>query len=130
MSSENEPLIPSTEHETVQHKSRTLRNRALVWSVLAVLLVVFAVVALVDPSFVSDIGLSEKLPRDPKLAAQRVLDTAPIIVRLLTHIFRSSLTDKIYRMGTLVCFLPNITCLLSYSALLRSSFPCSPGLAQ
>ncbi|KAG2121420.1 membrane dipeptidase-domain-containing protein [Suillus cothurnatus] len=58
MSSENEPLIPSTEHETVQHKS---------------------LVALVDPSFVSDIGLSEKLPRDPKLAAQRVLDTAPVI---------------------------------------------------
>ncbi|KAG1727610.1 membrane dipeptidase-domain-containing protein [Suillus lakei] len=79
MSSENEPLISSVEYETVQRDSRTLRNRALVWSVLAVVFIVVAVVALVDPSFVSDIGLSEKLPRDPQLAAQRVLDTAPVI---------------------------------------------------
>ncbi|KAG1847358.1 hypothetical protein DFJ58DRAFT_798147 [Suillus subalutaceus] len=79
MSSENEPLIPSAEHETVHQKSRTLRNRALVWSALVVIIIVVAVVALVNPSFVSDIGLPEKLPRDPKLAAQRVLDTAPVI---------------------------------------------------
>ncbi|KAG1777045.1 membrane dipeptidase-domain-containing protein [Suillus placidus] len=79
MSSENEPLIPSAEDETVQRDSRTLRNRALVWSVVAVVFIVVAVVALVDPSFVSDMGLSGKLPQDPKLAAQRVLDTAPVI---------------------------------------------------
>lgn len=77
MSSEHEPLIPSD--ETVQRDSRTLRNRALVWSVLAIVVILVAVVALVDPSFVSDIGLSGKLPRDPKLAAQRVLDIAPVI---------------------------------------------------
>ncbi|KAG2072281.1 hypothetical protein BDR04DRAFT_1051732 [Suillus decipiens] len=79
MSSENQPLIPNAEYETAQQKSRILRNRALVWSALAVVFIIFAVVALVDPSFVSDIGLSDKLPRDPKLAAQRVLDTAPVI---------------------------------------------------
>jgi membrane dipeptidase len=84
MSSEREPLISSVEDETVQRDSRTLRNRALVWSVLVVVVIFVAVVALVDPSFVSDIGLSGKLPRDPKLAAQRVLDIAPVIVRLLT----------------------------------------------
>jgi hypothetical protein len=76
--------------------------------VLAVVLILVAVVALVDPSFVSDIGLSEKLPRDPKLAAQRVLDTAPVIVRLLTHIFRSFLADGTHRMGTLVRSLSEI----------------------
>ncbi|KAG2153641.1 membrane dipeptidase-domain-containing protein [Suillus bovinus] len=78
MSSENEPLISSA-NETAQRDSRILRNRAIVWSVLAVLLIVVAVVALVDPNFLSDIGLSGKLPRDPKLAAQRVLDIAPVI---------------------------------------------------
>lgn len=76
---EHEPLLPSAEDGTVQRDSRTLRNRALVWSVLAVVFIVVAVVALVDPSFLSDIGLSEQLPQDPKLAAQRVLDIAPII---------------------------------------------------
>lgn len=79
---ETEPLIPND--ETVQRHSRTLRNRAVVWSVLTAFLIAVGVVALVDPNFVSDIGLSSgKLPRDPKLAAQRVLDIAPVIVRLL-----------------------------------------------
>ncbi|KAG1817414.1 hypothetical protein DFJ58DRAFT_833519 [Suillus subalutaceus] len=86
MSSENEPLIPSAEHETVHQKSRTLRNRALVWSALVVIIIVVAVVALVNPSFVSDIGLPEKLPRDPKLAAQHL----PIVARFG---WRNNVTD-------------------------------------
>ncbi|KAG0702966.1 membrane dipeptidase-domain-containing protein [Suillus ampliporus] len=79
MSSENEPLISSTENDTVQQDSRILRNRVIVWSALVLLVVVGVVVALVDPSFTSHFGLSGKLPRDPELAAQRLLNIAPVI---------------------------------------------------
>ncbi|KAG1870440.1 membrane dipeptidase-domain-containing protein [Suillus tomentosus] len=95
---ETEPLIPND--ETVQRHSRTLRNRAVVWSVLTAFLIAVGVVALVDPNFVSDIGLSSgKLPRDPKLAAQRVLDIAPVIdghidLPLLARLaWRNNVTD-------------------------------------
>ncbi|KAG1745536.1 membrane dipeptidase-domain-containing protein [Suillus paluster] len=79
MSSENEPLIPSAEYETVRQDPHILRNRIIVWSALAVLFIVAVVVALVDPGFISDFGLSGKLPRDPELAAQRLLNIAPVI---------------------------------------------------
>ncbi|KAG1799847.1 membrane dipeptidase-domain-containing protein [Suillus plorans] len=95
---ETEPLIPND--ETVQRNSRTLRNRAVVWSVLTAFLIAVGVVALVDPSFVSDIGLSSgKLPRDPKLAAQRVLDIAPVIdghidlPMVARFVWRNNVTD-------------------------------------
>ncbi|KAG1807755.1 membrane dipeptidase-domain-containing protein [Suillus variegatus] len=95
---ETEPLIPND--ETVQRHSRTLRNRAVVWSVLTAFLIAVGVVALVDPNFVSDIGLSSgKLPRDPKLAAQRVLDIAPVIdghidlPMVARFVWRNNVTD-------------------------------------
>ncbi|KAG2052413.1 hypothetical protein BDR06DRAFT_957692 [Suillus hirtellus] len=94
---ETEPLIPND--ETVQRDSRTLRNRAVVWSVLTAFLIAVGVVALVDPNFVSDIGLSGKLPRDPKLAAQRALDIAPVIdghidlPMVARFVWRNNVTD-------------------------------------
>ncbi|KAG1904364.1 membrane dipeptidase-domain-containing protein [Suillus fuscotomentosus] len=94
---ETEPLIPND--GTVQRDSRTLRNRAVVWSVLTAFLIAVGVVALVDPNFLSDIGLSGKLPRDPKLAAQRVLDIAPVIdghidlPMVARFVWRNNVTD-------------------------------------
>jgi membrane dipeptidase len=93
MSTENDPLIQGngsdlqrnyahddTEHGATQRDSRILRNRVFVWSGLTVLFFVTVIVALVDPAFIRDFGLSGKLPRDPQLVAQRLLSIAPIIV--------------------------------------------------
>ncbi|OAX39946.1 hypothetical protein K503DRAFT_865002 [Rhizopogon vinicolor AM-OR11-026] len=92
MSAENDPLIQGngsdlqrnyahddTEYDTTQRDSRVLRNRVIIWSGLAVLFIVAVVVALVDSGFTRDSGLSGELPRDPQLAAQRLLDVAPVI---------------------------------------------------
>jgi len=106
MSTENDPLIQGngsdlqrnyahddTEYDAAQRDSRVLRNRVFVWSALAALFVVAVVVVLIDPAFIRDFGLSGKLPRDPQLAAQRLLDIAPVIVCILPRIFRLSLTE-------------------------------------
>lgn len=97
MSTENDPLIQGngSEHQRnyAYDDSRAVRNRVFVWSALAVIFIIAVVVVLVDPRFISDFGLSGKLPRDPQIAAQRLLDIAPVIV-CLPRIFRLSIADE------------------------------------
>ena len=93
MSSENEPLIRSEEsgqHNSAhgdaeslaaQQESRTLHVRSVVWTTLGVIFIVGVILALVDPGHLRDNGWTGMLPRDPDLAAQRLLDSAPVIVR-------------------------------------------------
>ena len=87
MSTENEPLLQSEEsgqrnyaHDDAERRPRTVRIRALVWTALAVVFVVGVILVLVDPSHLRDHGWSGKLPRDPNLAARRLLASAPVIV--------------------------------------------------
>lgn len=94
MSSENEPLLQSVEsgqrnyaHDDVefaaaQQRFRTLHIRSVVWAALGVVFVVGVILAFIDPGKLRDHGWSGKLPRDPDLAAQRLLDSAPVIVSL------------------------------------------------
>ena len=93
MSTENEPLLRSEEsgqrnyaHDdaefaAAQQRSRLVHIRSVVWAALGVLFVVGVILALVDPGHLRDNGWTGKLPRDPNLAARRLLDSAPIIVR-------------------------------------------------
>lgn len=92
MSTENEPLLRSEEsgqrnyaHDdaefaAAQQGSRPLHIRSIVWAALGVVFVVGVILALVDPNHLRDHGWSGKLPRDPILAARRLLDSAPVIV--------------------------------------------------
>ncbi|KIJ67460.1 hypothetical protein HYDPIDRAFT_166055 [Hydnomerulius pinastri MD-312] len=91
MSGENEPLIQNddsgqrnyahndSDYEASQQRSHGVRIRSIVWAVLGVVFVIGVVLALVDPGRLRDVGWSGKLPRDPDLAAQRLLDYAPVI---------------------------------------------------
>ena len=93
MSSENDPLLRSeesgqrnyarddAEFAVAQQRSRTAHVRSVVWAALGVVFVVGIILALVDPVHLRDYGWSGKLPRDPVIAAQRLLDSAPVIVR-------------------------------------------------
>ncbi|KAF8549011.1 hypothetical protein OG21DRAFT_1488871 [Imleria badia] len=91
MSTENAPLLRSEEsgqrnyaHDdaefvAAQQRSRTVHIRSVVWAALGVVFVVGVILALVDPGHLRDNGWSGKLPRDPILAARRLLDSAPVI---------------------------------------------------
>jgi len=93
MSTENEPLLrgeesgqrnyahDDTDFAAAQQRTRTLRIRSVVWAALGVVFVVGVILALADTGHLRDIGWSGKLPRDPNLAARRLLDSAPVIVR-------------------------------------------------
>ena len=128
MNTENDPLIQGNGNDPQHNDSRVLRNRVFIWSTLVVIFILVVVTALVDPAFMSNLGLSGKLPSDPQLAAQRLLSIAPVIVCLL-HIFCLSNTDRIHRMGILVCSASMARTMLLHHAL-RSSFGCSLWLAQ
>ncbi|KAH7920684.1 hypothetical protein BV22DRAFT_1122623 [Leucogyrophana mollusca] len=95
MSSETEPLIQNngnglqqqqrnyalddSEYDTAQKQSRALKIRSIVWTVLLLIFAVGVVLALVEPGKLRDLGWSGKLPRNPELAAQRILSVAPVI---------------------------------------------------
>lgn len=91
MSGEAEPLIhgnsseqrnyahDDAEHEAAQQQSRALRVRTIVWSLLGLLFIVGIVIGLVGPDYYADHGWSGALPKDPDLAARRLLDMAPVI---------------------------------------------------
>ncbi|KAF8441768.1 membrane dipeptidase-domain-containing protein [Boletus edulis BED1] len=91
MSTENDPLLQSeesgqrnyarddAEFAAAQQRSRTVYIRSVVWTALGVLFIVGVVLALVDPGRLRDNGWTGKLPRDPNLAARRLLDSAPVI---------------------------------------------------
>jgi len=91
MSTESEPLLRSEEsgqrnyaHDdaefaAAQQRSRTLHIRSVVWAALGVVFIVGVILALVDPGHLRDNGWSGKLPRDPTLAARRLLSSAPVI---------------------------------------------------
>ncbi|KAF9231912.1 membrane dipeptidase-domain-containing protein [Melanogaster broomeanus] len=91
MSGEAEPLLRTeesgqrnyahddSEFAPSQQRSHALRIRSVVWAVLGVVFVIGVVFALVDPGHLRDYGWSGKLPRDPVLAADRLLDSAPVI---------------------------------------------------
>lgn len=93
MSTENEPLLRSEESgqrnyahgdagfTAAQQGSRSLHIRSVVWAALGTVFVIAVVLVLVDPGHLRDKGWSGKLPRDPNLAAQRLLNSAPVIVR-------------------------------------------------
>ncbi|KAI9572382.1 membrane dipeptidase-domain-containing protein [Boletus coccyginus] len=94
MSTENEPLLrgeesgqrnyahDDTEFAAAQQRTRTLHIRSVVWAALGVVFVVGVILALTDTGHLRDIGWSGKLPREPNLAARRLLDSAPVIVHL------------------------------------------------
>ncbi|KAG8213528.1 membrane dipeptidase-domain-containing protein [Butyriboletus roseoflavus] len=91
MSTENEPLLQSEESgqhnhanddagfAAAQQRSRSLHIRSVVWAALGVVSIIGVILALVDSGHLRDIGWSGKLPRDPNLAARRLLDSAPVI---------------------------------------------------
>ncbi|KAH7912281.1 membrane dipeptidase-domain-containing protein [Hygrophoropsis aurantiaca] len=89
MTGETDPLIQAngqrnyahddSEFHEAQNKARALKIRMVVWGVLLVVFIVGVVLALVDPGSLRDLGWSGKLPRDPDLAAQRILNVAPVI---------------------------------------------------
>lgn len=93
MSTENEPLLRSEEscqrnyaHDdaelaAAQQRYRTVQIRSVVWAALGVLFIVGVGLVLIDPSHLRDYGWSGKLPSDPNLAARRLLESAPVIVR-------------------------------------------------
>lgn len=93
MSTENEPLLRNEElgqrnfanddagFAAAQQRSRPLHIRSIVWAALGVVFIVGVILALVDTGHLIDNGWSGKLPRDPNLAARRLLDSAPVIVR-------------------------------------------------
>ncbi|KAH7888424.1 membrane dipeptidase-domain-containing protein [Phlebopus sp. FC_14] len=91
MSGETAPLLQTesseqrnyahddSEFEAAQRRSRGILIRSIVWSILGIFFVVGVVLALIDPGHLRDRGWSGKLPRNPDLAAQRLLDIAPVI---------------------------------------------------
>ncbi|KAI6135833.1 membrane dipeptidase-domain-containing protein [Pisolithus thermaeus] len=91
MSGEAEPLIhgnssgqrnyahDDAEHEAAQQQLRALRIRTIVWSLLGLLFIVGIVIVLVAPDHYGDYGWPGALPKDPDLAARRLLDMAPVI---------------------------------------------------
>ncbi|KAI6121311.1 membrane dipeptidase-domain-containing protein [Pisolithus sp. B1] len=92
MSGEAEPLIHGNsseqrnyahddeEHEAAQQQLlRALRIRTIVWSLLGLLFIVGIVIVLVGPDHYGDYGWPGALPKDPDLAARRLLDMAPVI---------------------------------------------------
>ncbi|KAF8835555.1 hypothetical protein BDN67DRAFT_975199 [Paxillus ammoniavirescens] len=91
MSGEAEPLLRSeesgqrnyahddAEFEAAKQRAHALRIRSIVWAVLGVVFIVGVVLALAAPGHLRDHGWSGQLPRDPDLAAQRLLDSAPVI---------------------------------------------------
>ncbi|KAH0825722.1 membrane dipeptidase-domain-containing protein [Lanmaoa asiatica] len=91
MNTENEPLLRNEESgqhnyahndagfAAAQQQSRTLHIRSVVWAALGVVFIIGVILALVNPNHLRDIGWSGKLPKDPNLAARRLLNSAPVI---------------------------------------------------
>ena len=113
MSTEHEPLLSSeesgqrnyarddAEFADAQHRTRTLHIRSVVWTALGIVFVVGVVLALFDPGHLGDKGWTGKLPKDANLAARRLLDSAPIIVRIRLFSFCCA-ADVTHRMVILV----------------------------
>ncbi|KAG6334054.1 hypothetical protein ID866_5042 [Astraeus odoratus] len=98
MSGETEPLIqgnPSeqrnyahddVENDAAQQQSRAIRIRTIIWSILGLVFIVGIITVLVGPEHY-DSGWPGTLPKDPDLAAQKLLAMAPVIKRFVTHIY-------------------------------------------
>lgn len=88
MNEETEPLIQdrdyahdNTEQEAARQQTQAICIRAVVWFLLVIIFIVGVIIILVGPDHYGDIGPGT-LPRDPDAAARRLLDMAPVIVRL------------------------------------------------
>ncbi|EGN99588.1 hypothetical protein SERLA73DRAFT_88074 [Serpula lacrymans var. lacrymans S7.3] len=89
MESETDPLIQNgsqrnyahddDEHEAYKTRSRALIVRATVWSVLILLFVAGLVLVFAFSDFLSHFPWSGGLPKDPELAARRIMRSAPVI---------------------------------------------------
>jgi membrane dipeptidase len=129
MSGEAEPLLRSeesgqrnyahddAEFDAAKQQAHALRIRSTVWAVLGVVFIVGVVFALAAPGHLRDHGWSGQLPRDPDLAAQRLLDSAPVIVRLSGVLLAFLVAADLSRLRTviLVSFNLAIGIPLSYS---------------
>lgn len=86
-----------SDHEASLQQLRAIRIRTVTWSALTLVFIVAIVIFLMDPMHLRDHGWSGMLPKDPALAARRLLDMAPIIVRsvVLAHSRFHSMTSVI-----------------------------------
>ena len=79
--SNGHPRSYADELEAFKKETRFLRVRSIVWGVLIVLFVVALAIVFAFEGILADWSWSGTLPRDPAMAAEKILTISPVIVR-------------------------------------------------